>query len=107
MSVIFVEFKSVEDRDKARVKALAQNVDARTLTPGVGNDVQQATPSGRTNGHYVEYAYKLTERGVPRTVSAIWWDDTQSPVAGLLLAYWKEGVGSSWDPMRDLWSRYA
>jgi hypothetical protein len=107
MSAIFVEYNSISDRDKARVKTLGQNVDARSLTPGVGPAVQRATPSSRTTGNYVEYAYKLTERGTTRTVSGIWWDDAQTPVAGYLLAYWKEGVGESWDPMRDLWSRYA
>ncbi len=107
MSAIFVEYNSISDRDKARVKTLGQNVDARTLTPGVGAATQRATPSGRTNGNYVEYAYKLTEGGVTRPVAAVWWDDAQTPVAGYLLAYWKEGLGESWDPMRDLWARYA
>jgi hypothetical protein len=107
MSAIFVEYNSIADRDKARVKTLDQNVDARTLTPGVGPAVQGPTPSGRTNGNYVEYAYKLTEGGVTRPVAALWWDDSQTPVAGYLLAYWKEGLGESWDPIRDLWSRYA
>jgi hypothetical protein len=107
MSAIFVEYRSITDRDKARVKALGQNVDARALTPGVGPAAERPAPSGRTTGNYVEYAYKLTERGTTRTVSGIWWDDAQTPVAAYLLAYWKEGVGESWEPMRDLWSRYA
>jgi hypothetical protein len=107
MSAIFVEYDSIADRDEARVKTLGQNVDARTLTPGVGPAVQRATPSGRTSGNYVEYAYKITEGGVTRPVAAVWWDDAQTPVAGYLLAYWKEGLGERWDPMRDLWARYA
>ena len=107
MSAIFVEYKSAADRDKARVKALGQAVDARTLTPGVGPAVERTSPSGRTTGNYLEYAYRLTESGTTRTVSGIWWDDAQTPVAGYLLAYWKEGVGEKWEPMRDLWSRYA
>jgi hypothetical protein len=107
MSAIFVEYDSIAARDKARVKTLSQNVDARTLTPGVGAAAQRSTPSGRITGNYVEYAYKLTEGGVTRPVAAIWWDDTQTPVAGYLLAYWKEGLGESWDPIRDLWARYA
>jgi hypothetical protein len=107
MSAIFVEYNSIAERDKARVKTLGQNVDARTLTPGVGAATQRPAPSGRTNGNYVEYAYKLTEAGVTRPVAAVWWDDAQTPVAGYLLAYWEEGLGESWDPMRDLWARYA
>ncbi|MFI6073011.1 hypothetical protein ACIA5C_15620 [Actinoplanes sp. NPDC051343] len=107
MSVFFVEYGSIADRDRARVDTLRQNVDARTLAPGVGAATQGPTPSGRTNGNYVEYAYKLTEAGVTRPVAAVWWDDAQTPVAGYLLAYWEEGLGESWDPMRDLWARYA
>jgi hypothetical protein len=107
MSAFFVEYAAIADRDKARVNTLRQNVDARTLTPGAGAAVQRPAPSGRTNGNYVEYAYRLTEGGVTRPVAAIWWDDAHTPVAGYLLAYWKEGLGESWDPMRDLWARYA
>jgi hypothetical protein len=107
MSAIFVEYKSVADRDRARARVVAQVADARSLTPGVGAVATRATPSGRTEGNYVEYAYRLTERGTTRTISGIWWDDARTPVAGYLLAYWTEGVAESWEPMRDLWSRYA
>jgi hypothetical protein len=104
MSVIFVEYATLADRDKARVKTLGQNVDARTLTPGAaGTAVERASPSGRTNGNYVEYAYQAAGR----TVSGIWWDDSATPVAAYLLAYWKEGTGQKWEPMRDVWARYA
>jgi hypothetical protein len=107
MSAIFVEYESVAERDKARVKAMGQAVDARTLTPGVAPAAERPTPSGRTTGNYLEYAFRLTEGGTTRTVSGMWWDDAQAPVAGYLLAYWKEGLGEKWEPMRDLWSRYA
>ncbi|MFI7600632.1 hypothetical protein [Actinoplanes sp. NPDC049681] len=103
MSVIFVEYGTTADRDKARVTTLGQNVDARTLTPGVGPTAERATPSGRTSGNYVEYAYQVSGR----TVAGIWWDDSGTPVAAYLLAYWKEGAGEKWDPLRDIWSRYA
>jgi hypothetical protein len=103
MSVIFVEYLTAADRDKAQVKTLGQNVDARQLTPGVGPAAVRATPSGRTNGNYVEFAYQATGR----TVSGIWWDDSATPVAAYLLAYWKEGAGEKWEPMRDIWARYA
>jgi hypothetical protein len=107
MSAIFVEYRDIASRDKARVKVLGENVDARTLTPGVGATVERATPSGRTSGNYVEYAYKITEQGRARAVSGLWWDDAQTPTAAYLLAYWTEGVGESWAPMRDIWTRYA
>ncbi|WP_412745178.1 hypothetical protein [Krasilnikovia sp. MM14-A1004] len=107
MTIVFVEFNSAADRDKGQVRALGQNVDARQLAPGVAEATKRATPSGRMNGNYVEYAYKVTEGGGDRVVSGIWWDDAQAPVAAYLLAYWKEGIGEKWEPMRDLWSRYA
>nr|BFE68637.1 hypothetical protein GCM10020092_019380 [Actinoplanes digitatis] len=75
MSVIFVEYATTADRDKARVETLGQNVDARELTPGVGPAVERATPSGRTNGNYVEFAYQASGK----TVSGIWWDDSSTP----------------------------
>jgi hypothetical protein len=107
MSVIFVEYATAADRDKARVKTLSQNVDARTLAPGVGAAGEKAPPSGRTTGSYVEYAYSVTEANVTQTVSGIWWDDAKAPVAAYMLAYWKAGVGESWAPMREVWARYA
>jgi hypothetical protein len=107
MSAIFVEYATVADRDKARVKALGQNVDARTLTPGVAAAADKTAPSGRTTGNYVEYAYQVTERDAVRTVSGIRWDDAQAPVGAYLLAYWADGIGANWAPMRDLWGRYA
>jgi hypothetical protein len=107
MSAIFVEYASAEERDRARETVLDQNAAARTLTPGVVPATERRTPSGRAEGHYVEYAFKLTENGGSRIVSGIWWDDVKTPIAGYLLAFWKEGLGERWEPMRDLWSRYA
>ena len=86
---------------------LGQNVDARTLTPGVAAATDRATPSGRTTGNYVEYAYKVTESDGVRTVSGIRWDEAEAPVGAYLLAYWTDGIGADWAPMRDLWGRYA
>jgi hypothetical protein len=103
MSVIFVEYTSAAERDEAHARTLTQNVDARQLAPGVAPAAQRATPSRRTAGNYVEYAYQAAGR----TVSAIWWDDSGSPVAAYLLAFWKDGAGEKWEPMRDIWTRYA
>ncbi|WP_305782764.1 hypothetical protein [Symbioplanes lichenis] len=103
MSVIFVEYATVAERDAARDTTLKQNIDARTLTPGAAEAGPKAAPSGRTNGNYVEYAYQVSGR----TVAGIWWDDAGTPVAGYLLAYWKEGIGQKWEPIRDVWARYA
>ncbi|WP_433368726.1 hypothetical protein ACQPZX_42120 [Actinoplanes sp. CA-142083] len=101
MSALFVEYKTTADRDKARGDLKKQAEDARTLTPGAGQNAP------KTSGNYVEYAYPLTEGGVTRTVAGIWWEDPQAPAAAYVLAYWKDGLGERWEPMRDLWSRYA
>ncbi|MFI5888709.1 hypothetical protein ACIA5D_01170 [Actinoplanes sp. NPDC051513] len=101
MSAFFVQYKTTADRDKARADLKKQAEDARTLAPGV----TQTAP--KTSGNYVEYAYRLTEGGVTRTVAGMWWEDPQAPTAAYLLAYWKDGLGERWEPMRDLWSRYA
>ena len=55
----------------------------------------------------MEYAYPVTEANITQTVSGLWWDDAEAPVAAYMLAYWKAGVGESWAPMRDVWARYA
>ena len=107
MSAIFVEYRSTAERDRARARTLDQSGDAQRLTPGAARPAAKAAPSGRTTGNYAEYAYELTEGGVTRTVAAIWWDDAQTPIAAYLLAYWKDGLGERWEPVRDLWSRYA
>jgi hypothetical protein len=107
MSAIFVQYKSLAQRDKARAKTLSQAADARSLTKGVGAATKRKTANSGTTGDYIEYAFRLTERDVTRTVSGIWWDDAQTPVAGCLLAYWRDSLGQNWSPMRDLWSRYA
>jgi len=101
MSAFFVEYKSTAERDKARGKLQPQVREASTLAPGAKD------PGKTPTGNYVEYAYRLTEGGVTRTVAGIWWDDAQTPIAAYLLAYWKDGLGERWEPMRDLWSRYA
>ena len=103
MSIIFVEYDSAGERDKARAETVGLNADDRRLAPGVGAAVVRASPSGRTDGNYVEFAYQADGK----TVSGLWWDDTATPVAAYLLAFWKDGVREKWEPMRDVWARYA
>jgi hypothetical protein len=105
--VYFVQYRSIADRDKVRIRNLGQNVDARQLTPGVAPGGERGTPSGRSTGSYVEYAYRFGNGAAARTVAGIWWDDADRPVGAYLLAYWKDEVGESWEPLRDLWGRHA
>jgi hypothetical protein len=108
MRLTFLEYKSAVDRDKTRIRHLAENLDARQLTTGVAGGVdRRATPSGRTEGGYIEYAYRTRDAGPPRTVCGLWWDVADKPVAAYLLTFWTEGLGESWEPMRDVWGRYA
>ena len=107
MSVIFVKYATLPDRDKARFNILSQNVDARALTPGAAPAGEKSAPSGRTSGSYAEFAYTLDENKVKQTVAGIWWDDTETPAAAYMLGFWKAGLGESWEPMRDVWARYA
>lgn len=97
MSAVFIEYNSPAEWNKARTTAQKQYSDAATLTPGAGPPTASK----------IEYAYRVTEGKAVRTVSAIRWEESPVPVAGYLLAYWTDGVGSNWAPMRDLWGRYA
>jgi hypothetical protein len=107
LSVYFIQYTSIAARDKTRIRNLGQNVDARQLTPGVAPGTDRPTPSGRSEGSYIEYAYRVGQGDAFRTVAGIWWDDADTPVGAYLVAYWKEGAGESWAPMRDVWSRHA
>ncbi|MFI5491162.1 hypothetical protein [Actinoplanes sp. NPDC051859] len=103
MSVVFVEYATFADRDKARNVVIGQAHDAASFAPGVEPSGERVTPSGRVNGYYAEHAYRADDR----TVAGIWWDNSRTPVGAYLLAYWKEGVDEKWEPIRDIWSRYA
>jgi len=54
------------------------------LAPGVAAAIEGPSPSRRTNGNYAEYAYRIVEQGRARTVSGLWWDDAQTPIAAYL-----------------------
>lgn len=107
MSLFFVQYKSISERDKVRARNLVQNVEARELAPGVaGGENARKAPSGRSEGSYIEYAFRSD--GAPvRTVSGVWWDKEEAPVGAFLLAFWAEGVGEDWEPIRDVWKRHA
>lgn len=108
MSIYFVQYQSTAERDKARLRNLSHNLDARESTPGVKpGEEGLKTPSGHSTGSYIEYAYKAGSGDKARVVSALWWDDDTAPVGAFLLAYWEDGVGKSWEPMRDVWARHS
>ncbi|GAA1816418.1 hypothetical protein HC028_10305 [Planosporangium flavigriseum] len=106
-TIFFVTYKSPDERDKAYTKFLAQNIDAKRLAPGVGEPTTKKTTSGTVNGRYVEFAYKTTNDATGKPVCGVWWSDANAPIAAYLLAYWSEGLGESWEPLRDVWRRYS
>ncbi|MGC9666763.1 hypothetical protein ACNTMW_09425 [Planosporangium sp. 12N6] len=106
-SVYFVEYKSIDARDKARTKVLAQNIDAKQLTPGVAEPGTKKTTSGKVEGNYIEYAFRNPGDSTNRVVCGTWWDDADSPVAAYIIAFWTDGIGESWEPLRDVWRRYS
>ncbi|GII23507.1 hypothetical protein [Planosporangium mesophilum] len=107
ITVFFVKYKSTDERDKAYAKYLPQNIDAKQLTPGVAEPSTKRTTSGSVNGRYIEFAYKTGTEPDPRPVCGVWWSDEKAPVAAYMLSFWGDGMGESWDPMRDVWRRYS
>jgi hypothetical protein len=106
-TIFFVRYKSTDERDKAYTKYLAQNIDAKQLTPGVSEAATKKTTSGTVTGRYVEFAYKTSNDANGKAVCGVWWADANAPIAAYLLAYWTDGLGESWEPLRDVWRRYS
>jgi hypothetical protein len=104
VNIYFVQFGSTGARDAALGRRKAMNADAKQLNPGVADLKQRKTPSGNAEGNYVEYGFK-GDNG--HTYAGLWWDNTDTPVGGFLVADWHEGLNDSWEPMRDLWQRYS
>lgn len=104
VTVYFVEYGTVATRDKARARFVAENAKAATMCPGVAKPTRRKATSGNSTGSYVEFGRKAAAGGqAGRVVAGVWWDDARTPVAGYLLAYWDEGLGGSWTPLRELW----
>jgi hypothetical protein len=106
-SIVFIQYKTTDARDKAYAKYLAQNIDAKQMAPGVGEPATKKTTSGAVSGRYIEYAYKSRPDAAGKTVCGMWWSDDKAPIAAYVLAFWADGLGESWEPLRDLWRRYS
>ena len=107
ITVHFVSYRSIADRDYARALAVSRNTEAQDLTSGVTRPEYLRTPSGRSTGAYVEYAYRVVVAQSSQIVAGLWWDDTALPLAGYMLADWTVDLGGRWDPLRDVWQRLA
>jgi hypothetical protein len=77
---------------------------ARQLLPGVAQPRRKKGGVSGVEGNYVEYAWKADDG---RTWCGIWWDRDDVPQAGMRLEALcgDEGLGGSWEPLRDLWQR--
>ncbi len=104
VTVFFVQFQSIEERDRARGGRVPQNEDAKQMMPGVGEAAAKRTASGNANGNYLEYGFK---GDTGRTFAGLWWDNTATPVAGFMIVDWNDGLDEKWEPLRDLWRRYS
>jgi hypothetical protein len=107
VSVYFVQYKTVADRDNKRTARQKQNTDAQALTPGAAAPSKKGGTSGKTNGTYIEYAYRVGTGDQARTTSGIWWEQDSAPVAAFIEVFWTDGIGEKWDALRDVWLRYS
>ncbi len=106
VAVYFVQYKSMTDLDKVNLARRKQNIDAMTMAPGAAPVTKKPSASGKSNGNYIEFAYKGPTED-PQVTVGIWWDKEDAPVAAYLEAPWVEGLGERWEPLRDIWQRYS
>jgi hypothetical protein len=104
VSVYLVQFTAAADRDRALARRKSMAADAKSALPGMTALQQRRTTSGNANGNYIEYGFK-SDSG--KQYAAIWWDNTNTAIAGYLVAEWHDGLNESWDPLRDVWQRYS
>ena len=105
VGISFVRYTSMAERDKALLARQRQNIDAQQLAPGAVALGRKSGASGRT-ADYLEYAYR-SSTGDGWVFCGIWWARENTPATVFMEAAWKEEMGSSWEPLRDLWQRYT
>jgi hypothetical protein len=104
VSVHFSLFKSPTDRDNGRKFRQQLNSESDGLAPGLAAPGRKPGGVTKTQGNYVEYAFKEQDG---RAICGIWWDHEDSQAVLLLESLCQEGLGGSWAPLRDLWQRYS
>ncbi|GAA0956269.1 hypothetical protein Vau01_033940 [Virgisporangium aurantiacum] len=103
INVYFIQFRSAADRDKVRAARATQNTTSAPIAAGAAPvAAQRAGTSGRTTGHYVEFAYQTGGR----TYGGIYWDDDNTTTGAYIEKLWTDGDGG-WLPLRDTWQRYT
>lgn len=105
-TLYLVSYRTAADRDQARTRYLSLAATAASIAPQAAAPTRRPTSSGNSTGWYVEYAYRdLDDTPGGAVVAGLWWDSERSLAAGYLVAYWSDGLASSWAPLRDLWNR--
>ncbi|GAB3525736.1 hypothetical protein GCM10027575_61150 [Phytohabitans suffuscus] len=107
LSLHFVRFESVAERDGARQARRQGHDDAQRLAPGATQLLRRPSASHRTRGEYIEFAYVSGDGAGAPIVAGAWWDNGDEPVAAWVEAPWVKRLGSSWTPVRDAWNRYS
>ncbi|MEU8264131.1 hypothetical protein AB0C02_26340 [Micromonospora sp. NPDC048999] len=106
ITTYWISYRTSADRDRAQDRYQAQAAETPRLAPGAKPPADQAVPHGSHTVRYIEYAYQVPSgQHAGQVVAALWWSDPTQPIAGILLAYWAEGLDSSWAPLRDLWDQ--
>jgi hypothetical protein len=104
VTTYFVQFAGAAERDRSIARRNKMNTEGKQLLSGTADPRQQKTASGGASGNYIEYGFK-GDNG--RSYAGLWWDNTDTPVAGFLVADWHTGLNDSWEPLRDLWQRLS
>jgi hypothetical protein len=103
VDVYFIQFRSAADRQTVRAARATQNATSARIAAGAAPvAAQRAGTSGRTTGHYVEFAYQADGR----TYGGIYWDDDNATTGAYIEKQWTEGDGG-WQPLRDTWHRHT
>ena len=105
VSLHFVEFKSVPQKDSARNFRAQLNLNGDGIAPGLEPASRKTGGVSKAPGKYVEYAYRDSGG---RALCGIWWDrDDDANGALMMETLCEEGLGGKWDPLRDLWQRHS
>ncbi|MEV0326958.1 hypothetical protein AB0H63_10990 [Micromonospora echinospora] len=106
ITTYWISYRTLADRDRAQARYQAQATNAPKLAPGAAPPADRHALGGSSTVRYIEYAYEVPSgKRAGHVVAAVWWNDPEQPIAGVFLAYWSEGLDSSWAPLRDLWNQ--
>jgi hypothetical protein len=104
VSVHFSVYKTANDRDLERTFRQQLHGQSGDLAAGQQEPGTKTGPVSGVAGNYIEYALKGSDN---RALCGLWWDRNGETTSIFLETLCQEGLGGSWDPLRDLWQRYS